>query len=171
MMIEDLAALRASRRQFLIGAAALSCAAPASATPLSGQGRRAGRSDGAAFYTNPRGYAVRGYDPVSYVEDGDAVRGLAAHQFGWRGARWRFSNAAHRDAFAAAPERYAPQYGGYCASAVREGYLTPGDAGAWDIFEGKLYLMCSTDALARWRRDPIASRAAADRNWPILRRA
>lgn len=63
--------------------------------------------------TNWRGLAVKGYDPVAYFTLGEPVKGKKEFEIIWKDAKWRFSSAAHRDLFAANPEKYAPQYGGY----------------------------------------------------------
>ena len=64
------------------------------------------------------GVAIEGTDPVAYFEDGQPLAGSSEFEHEWLGATWRFASAEHRDAFAAAPEKYAPQYGGYCVWAV-----------------------------------------------------
>ena len=77
----------------------------------------------AAFAVSPvnsnwRGVAIHGYDPVAYFTDGKPVEGKSDITFDWQGATWRFASVEHQKAFAATPEKYAPQYGGYCAFAV-----------------------------------------------------
>lgn len=59
------------------------------------------------------GIAIKGYDPVGYFAENRAVKGKEEFEYLYEGARWRFSSAAHRDLFAANPERYMPQYGGF----------------------------------------------------------
>lgn len=59
------------------------------------------------------GVAIKGYDTVAYFKEGRAVKGKSQFEFTWQDAQWRFSSAANRDLFAADPERYAPQYGGF----------------------------------------------------------
>src|SRR5262249_24063719 len=61
------------------------------------------------------GVAIKGYDSVAYFTDGRATEGTSEFEYKWDNVRWRFANATHRDEFAADPERYAPQYGGFCA--------------------------------------------------------
>ena len=63
--------------------------------------------------TNWRGLAVKGYDVVAYFTLGVPTRGDSDYSYRWRDATWRFANAGHLAAFKAAPETYAPQYGGY----------------------------------------------------------
>jgi hypothetical protein len=110
--------------------------------------------------------AVQGYDVVAYAAQGAAVRGRAEYEYRWNGAVWRFSTAAHRDLFAAAPERYAPQYGGYCAWAVSRGYTADVDPEAWRIVDGKLYLNYSKRVQKTWEGDITGNIAKANANWP-----
>ena len=59
--------------------------------------------------------ALRGYDPVAYFTEGKPVAGFKEFKHEYAGANWRFVSAGNRDLFAADPEKYAPQYGGYWA--------------------------------------------------------
>ncbi|MEL7099806.1 MAG: YHS domain-containing (seleno)protein [Pseudomonadota bacterium] len=112
------------------------------------------------------GIAIDGTDPVAYFTQGAPVPGDPAITHDWAGATWRFATAANRDAFAADPEAYAPQYGGYCAWAVSEGYTASTIPDAWKIVDGKLYLNFSRRIQRRWERDIPGRIAAADSNWP-----
>ncbi len=114
------------------------------------------------------GLALDGYDPVAYFEEGRPVPGSKAFTHAWSGATWRFASAAHRDAFAAAPERYAPQYGGFCAWAVAHGYTADVDPEAWKIVDGKLYLNYDKEVQAKWEADVPGHIQSADANWPAL---
>jgi YHS domain-containing protein len=71
------------------------------------------------------GVAIKGYDPVAYFTQGKAVKGKEKFELKWRGARWRFANADHRKDFRQQPEKYAPQYGGFCAWAMARGQVAP----------------------------------------------
>ena len=84
----------------------------------------------------------------------------------WEDAIWRFETAAHRDAFAASPERFAPQFGGYCAWAVSRGYTADIDPEAWRIVEGKLYLNYSKRVQRMWEQDIAGNIAKGRTNWP-----
>ncbi|HEY5550521.1 MAG TPA: YHS domain-containing (seleno)protein [Opitutaceae bacterium] len=119
--------------------------------------------------TNWRGLAIKGYDPVAYSTDGKPVEGSAEMTFEWEGAKWRFASAEHRDAFAKEPARYAPQFGGYCAWAVSQGYTADIDPEAWKIVDGKLYLNYSPKIQEKWVQDIPGNIAKAEANWPKLR--
>ena len=74
--------------------------------------------------TDANGLALHGYDAVAYLVDQRAVEGSPAVTYQWNGAIWRFATADNRDRFTAAPERYAPQFGGYCSWAVSRNYTS-----------------------------------------------
>ena len=121
------------------------------------------------IFTNWGGEAIRGYDPVAYFTEGQAVKGTDAFTYEWLGATWNFASAEHRDMFIANPVGFMPQYGGYCSQGVAEGDTASADPNAWRIVEGKLYLLYSKGTLARWERDIPGKVAAADTNWPEIR--
>lgn len=110
--------------------------------------------------------AVDGYDPVAYFTDGKPVEGSSEFEAEYEGATWRFVSAANRDAFVADPSKYAPQYGGYCAWAVSQGYTAKGDPQHWRIVDGRLYLNYNADVQQKWEKDVPGFIKAADANWP-----
>ena len=81
--------------------------------------------------------AIKGYDPVAYFTRGQAVQGDEHHSVKWLGARWRFASEEHKDLFVADPIRYAPQYGGHCATgmAIHGGLTKDIDPEAWAIWQ------------------------------------
>ena len=112
------------------------------------------------------GIAIDGTDAVAYFTENAPVAGDQAITFDYMGATWRFSSQANRDAFAADPAAYAPQYGGYCAYAVSQGYTASTVPEAWSIVDGKLYLNFSTRVRRIWERDIPGHISAANANWP-----
>lgn len=114
------------------------------------------------------GLAVKGYDPEAYFQAGKPVKGSKEFSYIWQGATWLFATAQHRDQFVAAPDRFAPQYGGYCAWAVSQGYTADIDPEAWKIVEGRLFLNYSPKIQARWQADLTNLVNAADHHWPDL---
>jgi YHS domain-containing protein len=112
------------------------------------------------------GTAIDGYDPVAYFKQGKPVEGDSEYSYDWMGATWYFASAENRDLFAADPEKYAPQYGGYCAWAVSQGYTASSDPEAWRIVDDKLYLNYSKSVQSRWAQDIPGNIEKADANWP-----
>ncbi len=150
--------MQINRRTFFIAAAGAGLA-------ISFAG--AGQAATASIYTEG-GIAVDGSDVVAYFTDGKPVAGAEGITHEWNGATWRFATEANRDAFAANPEAYAPQYGGYCAYAVSEGYTAPTDPKAWTIVDGKLYLNYSRPVRALWNAAQARRIKEGDANWPSV---
>lgn len=112
------------------------------------------------------GIAIRGADAVAYFTEGTYVPGNPEFTYEWGGAVWQFASTQNRDAFAQSPTEYAPQYGGFCAWAVSQGYTAPVDPTAWKVVDGKLYLNFNAGVQKRWQRDIPGNIAKGDRNWP-----
>jgi YHS domain-containing protein len=110
--------------------------------------------------------AVGGYDPVAYFTDGKPVAGKSGITHRWNGATWRFASEKNRDLFKAKPETYAPQYGGYCAWAVSQGYTAKGDPNHWKVVDGKLFLNYDANVQRNWEKDVPGHIANANKNWP-----
>ncbi len=117
------------------------------------------------FFSNK---AIQGYDSVAYHTDNAALEGNSDFSFEYMGATWLFVSEANRDLFAANPEAYAPQYGGYCAYAVSQGYTASIEPDQFTVVDGKLYLNYNADVKAKWLTDQAAYIQAADVNWPGL---
>jgi enamine deaminase RidA (YjgF/YER057c/UK114 family) len=116
--------------------------------------------------------SISGYDPVSYFTDGKPVQGKSEFEYLWHKLRWHFANGEHRDLFAKNPDRYAPQYDGYCAmgvSAGEAGHKDTVDPEAWAIVDGKLYLTHMTQAMDTWRQNPADHIKKADENWTAVK--
>ena len=112
--------------------------------------------------------AVKGYDVVAYFTDGKPVKGVKQFTYEWKGATWFFANAENLAEFMNNPEKYAPQYGGYCAWAVSQGSTADIDPEAWKIVDGKLYLNYDADIQTKWSADIPGNIQKADANWPGL---
>ncbi|MDZ7343106.1 MAG: YHS domain-containing protein, partial [candidate division KSB1 bacterium] len=97
------------------------------------------------------------------------VKGDSKFEYKWMGATFRFSTKENLDLFKKEPEKYAPQYGGYCAYAISQNYTAPVDPEAWDIVNGKLYLNYSKSVQKKWKEKRDEYIALADKNWPALK--
>lgn len=112
--------------------------------------------------------AIDGYDPVSYFVEGRAERGSDDITAEWNGAVWRFTTDAHRNMFIDDPEKYAPQYGGFCALGMAHGGDVPTNPEAWTIHEGKLYLNMIEEVTITWRYSPDQLIERADLKWKSM---
>ena len=116
---------------------------------------------------NSDGVALKGHDPVAYFTAGEPAKGSEEWPYKWQGATWLFSSAENRDLFEANPEKYAPQYGGYCSYAVSKGHTAGISPAAWTIHDGKLYLN-HRFAKGKFRKDVPGNISRADENWPKI---
>jgi YHS domain-containing protein len=112
--------------------------------------------------------AIDGYDPVAYFTEAKATKGKADLSHDWNGATWHFASAENLAAFQKEPERYAPQFGGYCAYAVATRYTAKSDPQAWHIESGKLYLNFNADVRETWLKDKAAFIQSGAANWPAV---
>jgi YHS domain-containing protein len=146
-----------SRRSFIAAAAGavMSCGAAAAqnASPVS---------------TGPR-VALKGYDPVSYFTDGKPEQGSAEFTFAFDDTTYWFKSAEHKAKFAAEPERYAPQFDGFCAVQLSRGRKVEADPEAWEITNGKLYVFSGKGGVPIFQKQPVAISEKAAENWPQLR--
>ena len=126
----------------------------------------AARADNPSMVIDDQGRAVGGYDTVAYFTEGEAIPGKPEFSHNWQGATWLFASAAHRDAFAADPKAYAPQFGGYCAYAISTNHAIKARPEVWSIHQGKLYLNLGPGAQKKWEKDVPGNVAKAVNNWP-----
>jgi len=111
------------------------------------------------------GVALKGYDPVAYFAVGRPTPGEAKYALQRKGANYHFANPENRARFEADPDRYAPQYGGYCAFAISIDRIADIDPERWAIVDGKLYLNNGWLAHRLWSLDEPGRIASGDRNW------
>lgn len=121
------------------------------------------------FQTN--GVAIRGYDPVAYFLDNKPVEGLPEFTTNWRGVTWQFKSQANLDLFKGNPEKYAPQFGGYCAYGVSDNHKSPTDPSAFTVVDEKLYLNYSPKVKQLWLKDQERHIRQAETNWPALEKS
>jgi YHS domain-containing protein len=113
--------------------------------------------------------AIDGYDAVAYRTEAKPMKGSPQHALQWKGATWHFSSEANRRLFEAEPEKYTPQYGGYCAFGMSRGYKAKVDPEAWSIVGGKLYLNYNQSVRTTWLEETAEFIAKADAAWPSVK--
>ncbi len=112
--------------------------------------------------------ALSGYDATAYFSQGRPVKGSSAHKVNYKGAEFHFASAANAAKFKANPAKFAPQYGGYCAWAVSQGYTASGDPQVWKIVGGKLYVNYNREIGNKWEKDIPGFISSANKNWPKI---
>jgi YHS domain-containing protein len=112
--------------------------------------------------------AISGYDPVAYFTDSQPVKGSREYALVWREATWFFKSAEHLELFKANPEKYAPQFGGFCSYGVSRNYKVKSEPDAWSIVDGKLYLNYNTEVQKKWLTDKENYILKANQNWLTL---
>jgi len=119
-------------------------------------------------YVDRKGIAIGGYDPVAYFREDRAVRGDEQFQYEWNEGLWRFSSLENLVIFKQSPEKYAPQYGGYCAYAVANNSYARIDPTVFTVLDDKLYLNYNARVQKRWNKKQSKFIDQADQYWPEL---
>ena len=123
----------------------------------------------AAAQTNPPAtdrIALKGYDPVAYFTSSTPTPGVAEYNYVHDGVRYFFANARHRDLFKANPDKYAPQFGGFCSYGTAQGYKVSTQPDAFSVVDGKLYLNYNREVVKIWKQDVPGNISKAEENWP-----
>ncbi len=118
---------------------------------------------------SPGGKAIRGYDPVAFFTLSKPVPGVDSLTYAWDGTTWYFSTRQNLDSFKTHPEKYAPQYGGYCAYGAAMGHKAPTETDTWSVVEDKLYFNYNQKVKDLWTKDQSSLIKKADQQWPALK--
>jgi YHS domain-containing protein len=115
------------------------------------------------------GSAIGGYDPVAFFTENQPVKGDSRYQFQWKDATWLFSSQANLDSFRSSPDKFAPQYGGYCAYGMAEGHKAPTEVDTWTLVDGKLYFNYNQQVKESWSKDIPTYIEKANQNWEQIK--
>lgn len=116
------------------------------------------------------GVAIQGYDPVAYFESNKAIEGKSEIKTDYKKATYYFSSEKNKTTFLKTPEKYVPQYGGYCAYGVSEDHTSPTDPQAFTIVDDKLYLNYNLKVKELWSKDREDRIIKANANWEKLKK-
>ena len=120
------------------------------------------------IFTDMHGRALKGYDAVAYHLERKPVKGSEDFAYEWKDAVWLFSSAENRDRFIADPDRWAPQYGGYCAWGIAKDRVVGINPTIFRIFDDKLYLNLNMKVHKEWLGSHHGFIANADEKWPEI---
>lgn len=124
---------------------------------------------GSENFLDKNDLAISGYDPVAYFTESKAVKGEHKFSAVHNNAIYLFSSIKHRDQFNASPDKYAPQYGGYCAFGVTKHRKFGADPQAWRVVDGKLYLNLNKKVQKIWLEDVPGNIESAEEVWPEIK--
>ncbi len=119
-------------------------------------------------FTDKKGVALEGYDPISYFTDGKPMKGDPKIEATYNGALYHFVSQKHREMFEKSPSKYAPAYGGFCGYAASVGKVRPANPLVWSIVDGQLIVQHTKGADELWQKDVPGNKAKADKYWPLL---
>jgi len=135
-------------------------------------GQHFGSAQSIDYYTK-KGFVAQGYDVVAYF-DNEAIKGDPMYTITYDSVKYKFISQEHLDMFIATPEKYIPQYGGYCAYAMGEsGKKVSINPETFEIRAGKLYLFYNawgTNTLDLWLKNDVKGlQEKADQNWEVAK--
>ncbi len=114
--------------------------------------------------------AIKGFDPVAFFVESKAVLGVKEFAYDWKNATWHFATKKNKDLFVANPEKYAPQYGGYCAYGIADGHKAPTETNTWTVVDNKLYFNYNLQVKKEWSKDQLNLIKKADELWPTVKK-
>lgn len=130
-------------------------------------GVNAQKTDGKYFNNvDDKGVILDGYDAVAFFTDNKPVMGDAAFQFKYQDAIYYFASQQHLDMFKSDPEKYKPQFGGWCAYAVSLGRIAPINVNTFSIIDNRLVIQHNDRAVKGWNKDVAGNLSKADKYWP-----
>lgn len=114
--------------------------------------------------------AIRGYDVVAFFKNNQPILGNDSINYHWEDANWYFSSNENKELFIKNPEKYAPQYGGYCAYGTAGNHKAPTQIETWTIKENKLYFNYNTKVKSLWNKNQDSLIEKANLYWPTLKK-
>lgn len=128
--------------------------------------------DKKAYNIDNSNIALQGYSPVSYLDLGIAQRGSKQFKSEYDKVTYYFTSQKQKKAFDSNPEKYLPQYGGYCAFGTYAGAKFRPDPNKFIVKDGKYFLYLynlELDAQQLWlEKDHAQLVKKANANWSKL---
>jgi len=127
-----------------------------------------GHADGLVNEAGASHVGLDGYDPVAFFVDAKPAHGSPEIKATHQGVTYFFASEAHQKLFTAKPDKYLPQFGGFCAMGVSMGMLLPVDVSTWQVRDGRLYMNLNPDVRVMFDKDAKGNIAKAESNWAML---
>jgi YHS domain-containing protein len=115
--------------------------------------------------------AIQGYDPVAYFESSKAIEGKKEIISEFNGVLYYFSTESNKSLFLKNPSHYEPQFGGFCAFGMSQGYEVPVKPEAFTIVDNKLYLNYNLKVKEMWSREQASRIEKAVVNWEKIKKS
>jgi YHS domain-containing protein len=123
----------------------------------------------AGDFSEENGVALGRFDAVSYsVHDHQPMLGTREFSTVYKGSTFYFITNSNLHTFLVDPERYAPQFGGFCAYNAAQGQKIAASPRVFALVDGKLYLFSNGDARKNWKQDVAGNVARATEQWANL---
>lgn len=113
--------------------------------------------------------ALSGFDAVSYFSQKEPVRGSGMHAYRHKGQDYLFANPENLAEFKKNPDKFLPQFGGYCAFGAAMGKKFHADPTVYSVVNGKLYLNLNKDVQMKWTEKQAQMIKDADKSWKEIR--
>ena len=117
----------------------------------------------------PAGKAIKGYDAVAFFKQLKPVMGADSLSYSYKGVNWLFSSAENLTLFKANPEKYEPQFGGYCAYGIADGHKAPTQTETWAIIDDKLYFNYNLKVKEMWNKNQKNFIEKANQIWSEIK--
>ncbi|SNZ00566.1 YHS domain-containing (seleno)protein [Flagellimonas pacifica] len=109
--------------------------------------------------------AINGYDPVAYITVNKAIEGDESYSYKWNDATWFFASEENKNTFKENPEKYTPQYGGFCAFAVSKGFTANSNPNVFELIDGKAYFFADESVKTKWLGSKKENLQLSEKNW------
>ncbi len=123
--------------------------------------------------------AIEGYDVVGYFKEDRAIKGSSENAVHHNGSVYHFADVKNKDTFQTHPDKYVPQYDGWCAFGMAKMKTKVSvDPTTFAIHNGKLLLFFNGDHEGKhvntkvmWEEDKEAILKEADEEWAKIKSA
>lgn len=108
---------------------------------------------------------LKGHDPVSYFTLKQPVPGNPAIKTDHEGVTYRFANEENRALFVKNPEKYTPQYNGFCANGLVYAIPLGGNHDTYKIIDGRLFMFGGANSKKYFEMDEARNLKLAEDYW------
>ena len=108
---------------------------------------------------------LRGHDPISYFTTGKPVPGRPDIKTEHEGVIYRFASEANRTQFLLNPDKFKPQYNGFCSNGIAYAIPLGGNYDTFKIVNGRLFMFGGANSKKYWEMDEKRNIELGDHYW------